>query len=74
MTLSRVGARLGPAIAEVAAIVSRAGSRRIYAAGGVRDRADIVALHAAGAAGVLVATALHAGTIKAGDLEEIAGL
>jgi HisA/HisF family protein len=74
MTLSRVGARLGPAIAEVAAIVSRAGSRRIYAAGGVRDRADIVALHAAGAAGVLVATALHAGTLKAGDLNEIAGL
>jgi phosphoribosylformimino-5-aminoimidazole carboxamide ribotide isomerase len=74
MTLARVGARQGPAIAEVAAIVSRAGKRRIYAAGGVRDRADVVALHAAGAAGVLVATALHAGTIKAGDLEEIAGL
>jgi phosphoribosylformimino-5-aminoimidazole carboxamide ribotide isomerase len=74
MTLSRVGARLGPAIAEVAAIVSRAGSRRIYAAGGVRDRADIVALHAAGAAGVLVATALHAVTLQAGDLKEIAGL
>ena len=54
--------------------VSRAGGRRIYAAGGVRDRADMIALHAAGAAGVLVATALHAGTIKAGDLEEIAGL
>jgi phosphoribosylformimino-5-aminoimidazole carboxamide ribotide isomerase len=74
MTLSRVGARQGPATAEVAAIVSRAGNRRIYAAGGVRDRADMIALHAAGAAGVLVATALHAGTIKAGDLEEIAGL
>ena len=25
-------------------------------------------------AGALIATALHAGTIKAGDLEEIAGL
>ena len=47
---------------------------RVYAAGGVRNRADIEALHAAGAAGVLIATALHAGTIKAGDLEEIAGL
>ena len=54
--------------------MSRAGKRRIYAAGGVRDRADIVALRAAGAAGVLVATALHAGTLKAGDLNEIAGL
>jgi phosphoribosylformimino-5-aminoimidazole carboxamide ribotide isomerase len=74
MTLSHVGAGQGPATAEIAAIVSRAGKRRIYAAGGVRDRADIVALHAAGAAGVLVATALHAGTLKAGDLNEIAGL
>ena len=74
MILSRVGASQGPATAEIAAIVSRAGNRRIYAAGGVRDRADIVALHAAGAAGVLVATALHAGTLKAGDLNEIAGL
>ena len=36
-------------------IVARAGGRRIYAAGGVRDRADIEALAAAGAAGVLVA-------------------
>ena len=74
MTLSHVGASQGPATAEIAAIVSRAGNRRVFAAGGVRDRADIVALHSAGAAGVLVATALHAGTIKAGDLEEIAGL
>ncbi len=49
-------------------------ARRIYAAGGVRNRADIEALHAAGAAGVLIATALHAGTIKADDLKEIAGL
>ena len=51
-----------------------AGGRRVYAAGGVRNRADIEALHAAGAAGVLIATALHTGTIKAGDLQEIAGL
>jgi hypothetical protein len=27
-----------------------------------------------GAAGALIATALHRGTIKAGDLEEITGL
>ena len=74
MTLARVGSGDGPDLARIAAIVARAGDRRIYAAGGVRNRADIEALHAAGAAGVLIATALHAGTIKAGDLEEIAGL
>ena len=74
MTLARVGSGEGPDLQRVAAIVARAGGRRIYAAGGVRNRADIEALHAAGAAGALIATALHAGTIKAGDLEEIAGL
>jgi phosphoribosylformimino-5-aminoimidazole carboxamide ribotide isomerase len=74
MTLGRVGSGEGPDIERIAAIIARAGGRRVYAAGGVRNRADIEALHAAGAAGVLIATALHAGTIKAGDLEEIAGL
>jgi len=74
MTLARVGAGEGPDVARVADIVARGDGRRIYAAGGVRDRADIEALHKAGAAGVLVATALHTGKIKAGDLEEIAGL
>jgi uncharacterized protein related to proFAR isomerase len=74
MTLARVGSGEGPDVAAVAAIVMRAGDRRIYAAGGVRDRGDVVRLHAAGAAGVLVASALHAGTLKAGDLHEIAGL
>jgi phosphoribosylformimino-5-aminoimidazole carboxamide ribotide isomerase len=74
MTLARVGSAEGPDVQRIASIVGRAGGRRIYAAGGVRNRADIGALHAAGAAGVLIATALHAGTIKADDLEEIADL
>ena len=39
----------------------------------LRNLADLEALRAAGAAGALVATALHAGTITAGDLEKIAG-
>ena len=75
MTLARVGSGEGPDIASVAAIAARAGpARRIYAAGGVRNRDDIDALRLVGAAGVLVASALHAGTTKAGDLREIAGL
>jgi uncharacterized protein related to proFAR isomerase len=75
MTLALVGSGAGPDVAKVAGIAKRAGgSRRVYAAGGVRHRADIEALRAAGAAGVLVASALHAGTLKAGDLAEIAGL
>jgi phosphoribosylformimino-5-aminoimidazole carboxamide ribotide isomerase len=35
----------------------------IYAGGGVRDDADLRALESAGAAGALVATALHEGRI-----------
>jgi HisA/HisF family protein len=73
MTLARVGAGEGPDLQRVAAIGARAGARRVYAAGGVRHLADLKALRGAGAAGALVATALHAGTITAGDLIEIAG-
>jgi uncharacterized protein related to proFAR isomerase len=72
MTLARVGAGEGPDLQRLAAIVARAGTRRVYAAGGVRHLADLEALCDAGAAGALVATALHARTITAGDLIEIA--
>ncbi len=74
MTLARVGSGEGPDLTRIADIIARANGRRVYAAGGVRNRVDVEALHKAGAAGVLVATALHAGKIKAGDLDEIAGL
>lgn len=68
MTLSRVGAGAGPDLARVAAIRRKAGTkRRVIAAGGVRGGEDLGALGAVGASGVLVATALHAGKIKAGD-------
>jgi len=73
MTLARVGAREGPDLSRVAEVVARAGARRVYAAGGVRDANDLEALRRSGGAGALVATALHAGTITAGDLEMIAG-
>lgn len=74
MTLAAVGRDAGPDIARVSAIVRQAGPGRcVYAAGGVRGIDDVRALKDAGAAGVLVASALHAGKIRAGDLEEIAG-
>jgi len=73
MTLQRVGSGTGPDLERIADIAARAGARSVYAAGGVRDRADIEALRAVGAAGALVASALHANKITAGDFEEIAG-
>ena len=68
MTLAAVGAAAGPDIARVGALLERAAGRAVYAAGGVRNAADLRALAARGAAGALVASALHAGTLGAADL------
>lgn len=74
MTLARVGADQGPDLGRLGEIVDRAGARAVIAAGGVRGAADVTALARAGAAGVLVASALHSGKLKAGDLGTVAGL
>ena len=71
MTLARVGSGAGPDLKRLAAIRSIAANREIYAAGGVRDAADLKALKAAGAAGALVATALHERRVVGADLEAI---
>jgi phosphoribosylformimino-5-aminoimidazole carboxamide ribotide isomerase len=71
MTLARVGGGAGPDFARLNAIQSIAGEREVYAAGGVRDAADLRALKAMGCAGALIATALHEGQIGKADLEAI---
>jgi phosphoribosylformimino-5-aminoimidazole carboxamide ribotide isomerase len=71
MTLARVGSGAGPDLKRFAAIRSIAAGREIYAAGGVRDGGDLSALKAAGAAGALIATALHDGRIVRADLEAV---
>jgi len=71
MTLARVGAGAGPDLERFASIRAIAGNREIYAAGGVRDAADLKALKAAGASGALIATALHERRIVGADLEAI---
>ena len=68
MTLARVGSDGGPDLDQLGKIAAAAGLRKVYAAGGIRNLADLEAAKAAGAAGALVATALHNGQIKAGDL------
>jgi phosphoribosylformimino-5-aminoimidazole carboxamide ribotide isomerase len=70
MTLARVGEASGPDIDRVAEIVSKAQGRRVFGAGGVRHGADLDALAAAGAAGVLVATALHTGVLTGAELRK----
>jgi phosphoribosylformimino-5-aminoimidazole carboxamide ribotide isomerase len=68
MTLARIGGGAGPDFDRLAAIRRLAGPRDVYAAGGLRDRADLEALQAAGVAGVLAASALHDGRLTAADL------
>jgi HisA/HisF family protein len=73
MTMGRIGSNEGPDVARIAEITSRGGGRRIFAAGGIRDRADLDAARAAGATGALIASALHGQKITARDLKEISG-
>jgi phosphoribosylformimino-5-aminoimidazole carboxamide ribotide isomerase len=61
--LARAGTGSGPPLAAVAELVAALPEVAIYAGGGVRDRADLRALESAGAAGALVATALHDGRL-----------
>lgn len=72
MTLARVGSGEGPDLSRLYDVIRRAGTRKVYAAGGVRNRADLLALRDAGAAGVLVATALHNGAITPRDIKDAA--
>jgi phosphoribosylformimino-5-aminoimidazole carboxamide ribotide isomerase len=73
MTLDRVGADAGPDLQRLESIVARAKRRRVYAAGGVRNRSDLDEIRKIGAAGALISSALHSGKISADDLKEIAG-
>jgi HisA/HisF family protein len=68
MTLTRVGSGAGPDVERLGAIRAAAGTRRIYAAGGVRDRGDLLRLRHAGMAGALVASCLHNGRLRGTDI------
>jgi len=68
MTLARVGSDAGPDRERLEAITERAKTRAVYAAGGLRGKDDLHLLEKAGAAGVLVASALHDGRLGPDDL------
>jgi phosphoribosylformimino-5-aminoimidazole carboxamide ribotide isomerase len=73
MTLSRIGGSAGPDFARLADIRRRAGARHVFAAGGVRDRADLERLAAMELAGVLAASALHDGRLDRQVIAAFAG-
>lgn len=69
MTLDRVGSHAGPDLDRLRAI--KASATEVYAAGGVRDAADLRALADAGIAGALVASSLHNGRLTGADLRSL---
>jgi len=68
MALSRVGSGAGPDIQRLCTIRDTAPGRQIFAAGGVRDGADLAALKDARIAGALVASSLHDGRLRGPDI------
>jgi phosphoribosylformimino-5-aminoimidazole carboxamide ribotide isomerase len=68
MTLARVGSGAGPDFSRFRDIAGRAGKHRVYLAGGMRGREDFPAIAASGAAGILVASALHDGRLGSADI------
>jgi phosphoribosylformimino-5-aminoimidazole carboxamide ribotide isomerase len=73
MMLSRVGSNKGMDIHCLNNILKLAENNEIYAAGGARNRDDLIQLNSRGVKGVLLATALHTGAITKEDLEQFLG-
>jgi phosphoribosylformimino-5-aminoimidazole carboxamide ribotide isomerase len=71
LDLARVGSGAGPGLELISAIHDAFPDLELLAGGGVRDVDDLRALSAAGAAGALVATALHRGVIGPRELAEL---
>jgi phosphoribosylformimino-5-aminoimidazole carboxamide ribotide isomerase len=73
LDLARVGSGEGPDVALLGELHARFPAVSLLAGGGVRDAADLRALAAAGAAGALVATALHGGAIGVEEVRALPG-
>ena len=71
LDLARVGSGEGPDVALLRDLHARFPGMELLAGGGVRHAADLRALAEAGAAGALVATALHGGGIEPGELRGV---
>ena len=72
LDLARVGSGAGPDVALVRELSARFPELELLAGGGVRDAADLRALAEAGAAGALVATAVHSGALGRDALRGLA--
>ncbi len=71
MSLNAVGSGQGADSPRIRALQSLNPKATIYAAGGVRNSADLMQLKAQGFAGALIATALHNGNITTPDIRQL---
>lgn len=71
MNLARVGSDLGPDFGLLEMLRLRRPDCSLFAAGGVRNKDDLMELKRRGIAGALVATALHSGGITSADQSSI---
>ena len=69
MNLERVGSAKGPDFELIVNLAQRVPGCRVYAAGGVRSLEDLEHISATGAAGALIASALHDGRIGPSELK-----
>jgi len=70
MNLERVGSAKGPDFELIVNLAQRVPGCRVYAAGGVRSMEDLEHVAACGAAGALIASALHDGRIGPSELKQ----
>ena len=73
MTLERVGTGTGPSADRLRAIRAARADGRVIAAGGVRDAQDLETLEVLGMHAVLVASAIHDGSLDRATLGRFAG-
>jgi uncharacterized protein related to proFAR isomerase len=73
LDLARVGTGCGTDLGLLEDLRKRFPSVRLLAGGGVLARRDLDRMRDVGCDGALVASAIHAGTITAADLADLAG-
>lgn len=71
MTLDRVGSNSGPDLDKLRKFCRQYPDKNFIAAGGVRNKQDLIALSGIGIHQALVASALHSGNISSEDIAEI---
>jgi phosphoribosylformimino-5-aminoimidazole carboxamide ribotide isomerase len=71
MTLNKVGSNAGPDLTKLSAIKYQSKQSNIYAAGGVRNSADLEALKASNISGALIASALHNGALTHQQIKQL---